>query len=104
MIGKLQPLRTVKKLNGYISTNDMKTLHKDLNLKLLYYRRKMFMLKMMYKLSKDESNVERYRPEMLLRTGPKVKMNIVFTNKERGLKSPFYLCNKLWEKLDSTVF
>ena len=30
------------------------------------------MLKMMYKLSKDKSKVERYRPEMLLRTGPKV--------------------------------
>ena len=52
---------------------------------------------------KDESNDERYRPQLLLRTGPKVKMKIVFTNKERVLKSLFYLCNKLWAKLDSTV-
>ena len=61
------------------------------------------MLKMMYKLSKDNNNIERYRPEILLRTGPKVKMKIAFTNKERVLRSPFYLCNKLWDKLDSTV-
>ena len=63
----------------------------------------MFMLKMMYKISKEESNIERYRPEMLLRTGPKVKMKIAFTNKERVLRSLFYLCNKLWDKLDSKV-
>ena len=58
---------------------------------------------MMYKLSKVERNVERYRPEMLLRTGPKVKMKIAFTNKERVRRSPFYLCNALWDKLDSKV-
>ena len=104
-ISKLQPLqnravRIVKKLTGYISTTEMKKLHKDLNLKWLDDRRKMFMLKIMFKLSKDETNVERYRPEMLLRTGPKVKMKSAFTNKERVLRSPFYLCNRLWDKLD----
>ena len=72
-------------------------------MKWLDYRRKMFMLKMMYKISKEESNIKRYRPEMLLQTGPKVKMKIAFTNKERVLRSPFYLCNKLWDKLDSKV-
>ena len=40
---------------------------------------------------------------MLLHTGPKVKMKIAFTNKERVLRSPYYLCNKLWDKLDSNV-
>ena len=73
----------------------MKDLHKDLNLKWLDYRRKMFMLKMMYKISKEETTIKRYRPEMLLRTGPEVKMIIAFTNKEMVLRSPFYLCNKL---------
>ena len=107
-ISKLQPLqnravRITKRLGGYISTMEMRNMHKELNLKWLDYRRKMFMLKMMYKLSKDESNIERYRPEMLLRTGPKVKMKVAFTNKERVLKSPYYLCNKLWEKMDSKV-
>ena len=40
---------------------------------------------------------------MLLRTGPKVKLKIAFTNKERVLRSPFYMCNKMWDNLDSTV-
>ena len=40
-------------------------------------------LKMMYNLSKIEDNVNRYRPEMLFRTGPKVKMKIVFIDIER---------------------
>ena len=43
------------------------------------------MLTLMYKLSKDEENVNRYRPEILLRTGLKVKMKLrmPFTEKER---------------------
>ena len=61
------------------------------------------MLKMMYKLSQEDNNIEHYRPEMLLCTGPKVKMKIVFTKKERVLRSPYYLCNILWDKLDSTA-
>ena len=81
----------------------MKNMHSDLNLKWLDYRRTLFMSKMMYKLSKDECNVDRYRPEMLLHTGRKVKMKIAFTSKEKVLRSPFYLCNALWDKLESKV-
>ena len=108
MFRKLQPLQnravhTVKKVSGYISTLDMKEMPKDLNLKRLDDRGKLFMLKMMYKMSKDENNIEHYRPEMLLRTGPKVKMKKAFTNKERVLRSLFYLCNNLWDKLQSNV-
>ena len=81
----------------------MEKLHDKLHLKMLYVRRKTFMLKMMYKLSKTEDNVDRYRPEMLLQTGPKVKMKIAFTDKERVKKSPYYLCNQLWERLESNI-
>ena len=107
-ISKLQPLqnravRIVKRVTGHISTVEMRKMHEDLNLKWLDNRRKLFMLKMMYKLSRDENNIERYRPEMLLRTGPKVKMKIAFTNKERVLRSPYNLGNKLWDKLDCKV-
>ena len=93
----------VRKLTGCISTLEMNNLLKELNLKLLENRRKYFMLNLMYKLSKEEDNIERYRPEMLLRTGPNVKMEIAFTNKERVLHCPFYLCNRLWGKLNSNV-
>ena len=105
---KLQPLqnkavRIIEKCKGYIRTSDMEKLHDKLHLKMLYVRRKTFMLKMMYKLSKTEDKVDRYRPEMLLRTGPKVKMKIAFTDKEKVKKSPYYLCNQLWERLESNI-
>ena len=64
----------IEKRTGYISTGDMEKLQENLNLKLLSVRQKVFMLKMMYKLSRMEEHVNRYRPEMLLRTGPKVKI------------------------------
>ena len=72
-IKKLQPIqnravRIVKRLNGYISTEKMEKLHVELHLKLLSERRKMFMLMLIYKLSRDKTNVNTYRPEMLLRT------------------------------------
>ena len=51
----------------------------------------------------DLENVNRYRPEMLLRTAPKVKMKIDFTDKEKVRQSPYYLCNQYWEKIDSAI-
>ena len=47
------------KLPRYVSTEDMKGYHKMLNLKMLSERRKLFMLTLMYKFSKDEENVNR---------------------------------------------
>ena len=107
-IVKLQPLQNraikiIEKCTGYISTENMKNLHVKLKLKMLQDRRKMFMLKIMYKLSRDAENVNTYRPEVTLRTGPKVKMKIAFTDKERVCKSPYYLCNNLLNKLDSSI-
>ena len=61
------------------------------------------MLTLSYKLCRVEEKVNRYRPEMLLRTGPKVKMILDFTDRERILRSPYYACNILWDKLDSDV-
>ena len=57
----------------------------------------------MFKLSKDVENVDNYRPEMMLRTAPKVKMKIELTDKERVRRSPYYLCNQLWDKIDSSI-
>ena len=69
-ISKLQPLQNkavkiIEKCMGYVSTADKKNLHSKLNLKMLQERRKMFMLKIMYKLSKDMENVNTYRPEVI---------------------------------------
>ena len=105
-IKKLQPLqnraiRTIEKLTGYISTQDMNALHVKLNLEMLNDRRKRFILKLIYKLSRDVENVNTYRPERVLRTAPKVKMKTEFTDKERVRRSPYYICNRLWDQLDS---
>ena len=54
----------------------MNELHSKLNLKLLNGRRQIFMLKLMYKLTQDTENVNRYRPDRILRTTLKVKMKI----------------------------
>ena len=59
------------------------------------------MLTLLYIFSKVEEKVNRYRPEMLLRTGPKVKMKLDFTDRDRVFRSPYYACNRLWDKLDS---
>ena len=63
----------------------------------------MFMLKLMYKLSLKFENVNMYKPERVLRTAPKVKMKIDFTDKERVRRSPYYIGNQLWDKLDSEI-
>ena len=107
-IKKLQPLqnkaiRIVKKLNGYISTEEMDELHVELHLRLLSDRRKRFMLMLIYKLSLDDANVNMYRPERMLRTGPKVKMKVPFTDKERVLRSPYYTGTRLWDSLECNV-
>ena len=78
-------------------------IHTKFNLKMLNDRRKIFMLKIMYKLSREKENVNTYRPEMLLRTAPKVKSKIEFTDKEKVRRSPYYMCNQLWDKIDSGV-
>ena len=63
-------------------------------------RRKLFMLKLMFKYSQHEEYVNRNKPKIELRNRPKVKMKLTFTKKDRVLKSPYYLCNKLWDQLD----
>ena len=97
-ITKLQPiqnkaLKIIEKCTGYVSRADMKKIHEKHKLKILQDRRKLFMLKMVYKLSMDAENVNTYRPEVTLRMGPKVKMKIAFSDKERVCRSPYYLCN-----------
>ena len=108
-IAKLQPLQNkavkiIEKIYGYVSTIDMRNVHDKLKLKMLKDRRKI-MLKIMYKLriSKDPQNVNTYRHEITLCNGPKVKMKLAFTCKDSVCRSPYYLCNQLWNKLDSNI-
>ena len=81
----------------------MDELHVKYRLKKLWDRRKMFMLKMIYKLSMKEEHFNTYRPEVVLRTAPKVKMKVDFTDKDRVRRSPYYRCNILWDNLNSKM-
>ena len=48
-------------------------------------------------------NLNTRRPDRILRTGPKVKMKVMFTDKERVLRSPYYVGNRVWDLLDADV-
>ena len=58
---------------------------------------------LLYKLSQDIENVNRYRPEFGLRTSPKVKIIIEFTDKEKVRRSSYYICYQLSDKIDSAT-
>ena len=61
------------------------------------------MLMLMYKLSRDDMNVNTHRPDRILRMGPKVKVKVPFTDRERGLCSPYYVGSRVWDRLDSGI-
>ena len=90
-------------INEYIGTEDMKLLHNQLRLSMLCTRRRKFILKLIFKLSKIEENVELYRPDIRLRGREKVRMHKPYSNKERVLKSPYYLAVNLWNQLDEEM-
>ena len=96
-------IRITSNPKGYISTEETDDYHKRLHLDLLENKIKYFMLKLMYKLSCLDCNIACYRPNRVLRTDPKVKMKIDFTDKKRVHISPLYLCNCLWDKLEADI-
>ena len=61
------------------------------------------MLKLISKLSKSEENVELYLPDIRLRRREKVRMHKPYSNKERVLKSQYYLAVNLWNQLDEEM-
>ena len=79
--------------NGFVSTEEMDILYKHYSLKKLCDRRKMA-----YKCSLKGSNIDSYRPDVVLRTRAKVKLKLEFIIKQRVLKSPYYLLVKLWNQ------
>ena len=78
-------------------------LHTELGLSLLKDRQQMSILKLVFKYSKKEENVEMYRPDMVLQGRHKVKMKILYTNKDRVIKSPYYLVVNLWNQLERDI-
>ena len=53
----------------------------------------------MYKQSLDNGNIDKYRPERILRSHKKVKLKNKFSRITKIQKSPFYRGVKLWNDL-----
>ena len=68
---------------------------------MLCTHRRTFMLKLIFKLK--EENVKLYQPDIRLRGQEKVRMHKPYSNKERLLKSPYYLAVNLWNQLDEVM-
>ena len=69
------------------------------NLESLETRRKRNLLEIMYKESKEKSNIDIYRPKRVLRSNANVKLHHKFTKLSKIQKSPYYRGLDLWDKL-----
>ena len=68
-------------------------------LEALEKRRKRNLLKIMYKESKTNTNIDVYRSERVLPSTNNVKMKHKFTKLTKIQRSPYYRGLKLWDKL-----
>ena len=62
-------------------------------------RRKRNLLKILFKESKNECNIDMYRPERTLRSAKNVKLNHKFTRLTKIQQSPYYRGLHLWDEL-----
>ena len=68
-------------------------------LQTLRKRRESHHLVLMYRLSRDESYVESYRPDIELRSNNKIKLKIRTTKLTKVLNSPYHRGVRLWDQL-----
>ena len=69
------------------------------NIEPLKLRRKRNLVKIIYKNSKNTMNIDQERPNMDLRSKPKVKLKSKFTSITKVYNSPLYRGLRLWDKL-----
>ena len=103
-IDKLDRLqvRTIRCIENCLNMDkrcDLSDLYNRYNLEPLDMRRKRNLLKLMYNESKQDVNIDMYRPRMELRSSKNVKMNRKFTRLSKIQKSPYYRGLSLWDKL-----
>ena len=70
---------------------------------ILNVRRKRNLLKLMFNHSLEESNIDPYRPEMVLRSQNKVKLKSNFTRITKIQPSPFHRGVHLWNALPKDI-
>ena len=78
---------------------DIEDLYHKYNLETLKNRRQKNLLKIMFNESKKDSNIDIYRPELVLRSRKNVKLNHKFTRLTKIQQSPYYRGLQLWDKL-----
>ena len=78
-------------------------LQEEFNIEPLLLRRQRNLVKIIYKTSKNDVNVEHERPKMDLRSKPKVKLKSKFTGITKVHNSPLYRGMRLWDKLPAKL-
>ena len=96
---QVRTLRCIKYRLDKDRRMDLSTLYHRYNLESLESRRKRNILKMMYTESKNDANIDMYRPPRVLRSSKNIKMNHKFTRLTKIQKSPYYRGMALWDKL-----
>ena len=81
------------------SRKDLDVLQKDFNIETLSLRRKRNLVKIVHKTSKDTSNIDTSRPNIDLRSGPKVNLKNKFMALTKVYNSPLYRGIRLWDQL-----
>ena len=78
-------------------------LQEEFKIESLPLRRKRNLVKIVHKTSKIKVNVDISRPNMDLRSKPKVKLKNKFTGITKVLNSPLYRGIRLWDQLPPTM-
>ena len=82
-------VRTIEYKYNTKEREDIDILKKKYNIENLLTRRKRSLLKIMYKQSLDDGNIDKYMPERILRSLKKVKLKTTFSRitKSRKVRS-----------------
>ena len=76
---------------------------KDYNIESLHLRRKRNLVKIVHKTTKDDVNLDAERPNMDLRSRPKLKLKCKFTSITKVYNSHLYPGQRLWDKLPANL-
>ena len=96
-------LRIVYGKKGYVSSAELDSMHVESKLQKLEDRRKYFVLKLIHKYSKVTENVDRRWITTFVRGSRKVKMKLLFSDKTKVRKSPYYRGVHLWNQIDYKI-
>ena len=81
------------------SRTEIVVLQKEFNIESLPLRRKMNLVKIVHKTSKNQENIDISRPKIDLRSKPEVKTKNKFTSITKVYNSPLYRGIRLWDQL-----